>query len=169
MAATTQDELLTLTQKEYAKLADLLATVEEATALIEDDDETSIRDIVAHRSHWIGLYFGWYFDGLAGEEVHFPAKGYKWNELKRYNESLRRLHADLSWNEACTNLAEAHWDLIKFIESRSDDDLYSGPMVGAKNDWTPGRWAEAAGASHYRSAAKTIRHHLRERSDVVKN
>jgi len=35
-------------------------------------------------------------------------------------------------------------------------------MQGANNDWTTGRWAEAAGPSHYRSAAKFIRQCSRE-------
>lgn len=30
-------------------------------------------------------------------------------------------------------------------------------MTGANNDWAPGRWAVAAGPSHYRSAAKFVR------------
>lgn len=161
MAATTQDQLLAVTTKEFAKLADLLATIDESTALQKDEDDTSIRDIVAHRSHWIGLYLGWYFDGLAGNDVYFPAEGYKWNELKKFNASLRELYRELKWEDACSNLCAAHDELVAFIQQRSDDDLYSGPMVGAKNDWTPGRWAEAAGASHYRSAAKTIRTRLR--------
>ena len=51
--------------------------------------------------------------------------------------------------------------LAGFLETRSNAELYEGPMKGAKNNWTPGRWAEAAGASHFRSAAKYIRGRLR--------
>lgn len=31
------------------------------------------------------------------------------------------------------------------------------PMRGGGSDWTTGRWAEAAGASHRRSAARWVR------------
>lgn len=161
MAATSQAALLAVTEKEFAKLDKLLAKVPQKTAQVPDDDDTSIKDVIAHRAHWIGLFFGWYHDGLAGKQVWFPAEGYKWNELNRYNSLLRANQRDLDWDAACKDLRDAHESLVEFILSRSDEDLYAGPMLGAKNDWTPGRWAEASGPSHYRSAAKYIRARLR--------
>lgn len=56
---------------------------------------------------------------------------------------------------------DAHHKLMKFLTESSNDNLYGGPMKGANNAWTPGRWAEAAGPSHYRSAAKYTRSRLR--------
>ena len=162
MAATSQSELLSLTEKEFAKLDKLVSDIDADTALCKDSDDTSIKDIVAHRAHWVDLFFGWYFDGLVGKVVHFPAKGYKWNELKRYNAWLRESQAELDWDEAKAMLREQHRKLVAFISERDDADLYSGAMQGANNDWTPGRWAEAAGPSHYRSAGKYIRARLRE-------
>lgn len=161
MAATTKDDLLAVAKTEFAKLDKLLVELDEQKALVKDQDDTSIKDIVGHRSHWIRLFFGWYHDGLDGKEVFFPAEGYKWNDLKRYNADLRAEQADLNWETARRDLRRAHDDLIEFIERSSDVDLYAGPMVGANNQWTPGRWAEAAGPSHYRSAAKYIRRRLK--------
>lgn len=160
MAATTKDDLLAIAQTEYDRLDRLLAQLDERTALLKDEDDTSVKDIVGHRAHWIRLFFGWYHDGLDGKEVFFPAEGYKWNDLKRYNAALRTEQADLGWESVCCDLQQAHDELIEFIERNSDGDLYGGPMVGANNQWTPGRWAEAAGPSHYRSAAKYIRRRL---------
>jgi hypothetical protein len=161
MAASNKGELLAITTKEFQKLQDVLSRVDETTALAKDEDDTSIKDIIAHRAHWIGLFFGWYRDGLAGKEVHFPAEGYKWNELKRFNAALREQHTSVKWSAAKRNLEKAHGELIEFIENATDDDLYSGPMVGANNHWPPGRWAEAVGPSHYRSAAKYVRGRLK--------
>ena len=161
MPATDREQLLAVTEKEFSKLRHLLEGVDEPLALAKDDDDTSIKDIVAHRAHWIGLFIGWYTAGSAGEEVHFPAPGFKWNELPRYNAELRASQAGIGWDEACELLDEAHSRLWGFIQDHSDQDLYGGPMAGAKNDWTTGRWAEAAGPSHYRSAAKYIRSRLR--------
>ena len=122
----------------------------------------SIKDIVGHRAHWIDLFLGWYADGQAGREVQFPAEGYKWNDLKRYNADLRVRQAGLSWSEARVMLADRHRALTSFIEGESDEKLYGGPMKGGNNKWPAGRWAEAAGPSHYRSAAKYVRARLRE-------
>lgn len=147
--------------KEFTKLL-RLAEALEVDVLSKDEEGTSIKDVVVHRAHWIGLFLGWYNDGQAGKEVFFPAKGYKWNELKRYNRELRAESKDVDWPGAMRRLKNAHKKLVCFLEELSDKELYGGAMKGANNKWTPGRWAEAAGPSHYRSAAKYIR--MRQRS-----
>ena len=161
MAAQTKADLLAATHAEYAKLAKTLAQVDPADALVKDADDTSIKDAVGHRAHWIDLFLGWYADGVAGKDVVFPAPGYKWNQLKAYNAALRDAQADLGWQDAVTLLAAKHAALVDLLESLSDVQLYAGPMPGADNAWTAGRWAEASGPSHYRSAAKYVRARLR--------
>lgn len=161
MPSTNRDELLAVAVKEFEKLTKLLDRVAAGAAMAKDDDDTSIKDVVAHRAHWIGLFLGWYHDGMAGQIVHFPAPGFKWSELKRYNAMLRAEQTGLGWTAACDDLRHAHGLLIDFIEQHGDVELYGGPMAGANNQWTPGRWAEAAGPSHYRSAAKYIRARLK--------
>lgn len=162
MAAKTKPELLEVTQREYDKLCKLIAELDTNTALAKDQEDTSIKDVVAHRAHWIDLFLGWYRDGQAGKAVHFPARGYKWNQLKAYNAALRASQVDLGWSDARAALTEAHVRLVKLLKSLDDEALFSAPMKGARNDWTTGRWAEAAGPSHYRSAAKYIRARARE-------
>lgn len=161
MPATCKADLLEVTIKEFSKLERLLDSVEENAALVKDDDDTSIKDVVAHRAHWIDLFLGWYSDGRAGKQVFFPAEGYKWNDLKRYNADLRERQVALSWDDARSMLVDAHRTLVAFVDGLSQDDLYANPMIGANNNWTPGRWAEAAGPSHYRSASKAVRAQLK--------
>lgn len=161
MAAKNKDELLAVSKKEFEKLDKLMDSVDPPSALIKDDEDTSIKDIIAHRAHWIDLFLGWYRDGLAGKAVHFPAEGYKWNELKRYNADLRARQAEIDWDEALAMLRKNQEKLLTLLQSCSNQELYGGLMKGANNNWTPGRWAEAAGPSHFRSAAKYIRSRLR--------
>lgn len=162
MAAQSKQELLLLTEKEFSKLELLLEKLPVALQLETDGEGISPKDIVAHRAHWIELFMGWYEDGQLGKTVYFPAKGYKWNETKRYNADLRKQQADMSWLQAVEFLKDNHEALLGLIEKLSDHDLYAGPMKGANNAWTSGRWAEASGPSHYRSAAKYLRQRLRE-------
>ena len=162
IAATSKQELLAVTVKEFARLNGLLDELGAAEANRKREDDTSIKDVVGHRAHWIKLFLGWYRDGRAGKTVYFPAKGYKWNQLKEYNRELRARQAKLSWTDVKRRLRTNHTKLLKFIEGHTDKELYGGPMQGANNDWTTGRWAEAAGPSHYRSAVKFIRKCLRE-------
>lgn len=161
MAAQDKTELLDVTRHELNRLELLLAGVGESAALSKDAEDTSIKDVIAHRAHWIDLFLGWYADGLAGKAVAFPAPGYKWSELKRYNAELRSAQASMNWLTAQTLLRNNALKLIGFMEKCSNNALYGGPMKGAHNDWTPGRWAEAAGPSHFRSAAKYIRARLK--------
>lgn len=157
MAAASKTELLSVTETEFEKLRILIDALESDTALRHREDNTSIKDVIAHRAHWIELFLGWYHDGLAGKPVYFPAKGYKWSDLKRYNVALRDRQAHLTWADTISLLDANHQKLMALIHSLSNSQLYGSAMKGAKNAWTPGRWAEAAGASHYRSASKSIR------------
>lgn len=158
-AATTKSDLIAVTEKEYAKLHRLITDIPDAQAMRKREDDTSIKDVIAHRAHWITLFLGWQADGAAGKPVHFPAPGYKWNDLKRYNADLRAQQKALDWDGARADLAAQHARLTGFIARC--DTLYAGPMPGGNNAWSTGRWAEAAGPSHYRSAAKWIRACLR--------
>lgn len=161
MPATKKSDLLAINGKEFSKLKALIAPVSEQQALVKDSQDNSIKDVIAHRAHWIDLFLGWYANGQAGIPLYFPAKGYKWNELPRYNADLRQQQTTFGWHASVNLLEEGYDKLTRFIEALSDDELYGGAMKGAKNNWTPGRWAEAAGPSHFRSASKYIRARLR--------
>ncbi|QBF29972.1 ClbS/DfsB family four-helix bundle protein [Thalassococcus sp. S3] len=160
-AATTKAELHAVTAKEYGKLRKLIDPLPETLALHKFGDDVSIKDVVAHRAHWTRMFFGWVDDGAAAREVHLPAKGYKWNQLKDYNAKLRADQADMTWEEAKSELEATHKTLLERIDTMTEAELYGGPMPG-QSKWTTGRFAEASGASHYRSAAKFVRNALKE-------
>ncbi|GAB5448564.1 ClbS/DfsB family four-helix bundle protein [Gymnodinialimonas sp.] len=152
-AATTKADLMTVTDREWTKLNALLEKVPGDLAETKDADDTCIKDILTHRAHWIGLFFQWLEEGAAAQ---MPDHGVKWNELKAYNAGLRDRYADVTWDAARAGLTEAHGRLRDWIAQSDDAALYGEPMPGGTG-WTPGRYAEAAGPSHYRSAAKYIR------------
>lgn len=160
-AATNRADLIAVTIKDYDKLRTLIDQMPAAQATLKRADDTSIKDVIGHRAHWIDLFLGWYAQGQAGETPEIPAPGYKWNQLKAYNADLRAAQADLGWDDVRDLLAANHARLLRFMETLDDAALYGGPMQGGGNKWTTGRWAEAAGPSHYRSAAKWVRACLR--------
>ncbi|WJY21997.1 ClbS/DfsB family four-helix bundle protein [Fontisubflavum oceani] len=155
-AATTRDALIAVTVKDYAKLERLIADIPAGLAERKFEDDTSIKDVICHRAHWSGLFFKWIDQAAAGGPVHMPDEGVKWNQLKPYNADLRERYADLSWDEARGWLAREHERLLAFMEAGTDESLYGGPFP-TTSGWTTGRYAEASGPSHYRSAAKFIR------------
>lgn len=160
-AAVCKSDLLAVCEAEFAKLSATLDGVDAATAELAGDDDFSIKDTVAHRAHWIDLYLGWVSDGRAGEDVATPAPGYKWNALKVYNAMLREQMSGLTWPEARAALDAAHLRLMEFLKGEDDASLYTPHLMPWMNKWTLGRWAEASGASHYRSANKYIRKIIR--------
>lgn len=163
MPATCKTDLLNVTLREFAKLTDILDRVPVAAQLAPDPEAegTTLKDIIGHRAHWIALFLGWYAEGQKGKQPDLPAPGYKWNELKRFNADLRLAQVDLTWDDARALLERNHQALLSLLNNLDDTALYAVPMPGGNNKWTTGRWAEAAGPSHYRSASKYIRARLK--------
>ncbi|MGJ8561472.1 MAG: ClbS/DfsB family four-helix bundle protein [Litorimonas sp.] len=85
-----------------------------------------------------------------------PRRGYKWNELNALNETIFQNQKGWTWSAACEALEGAHLQLLDDLHNASEAELYGGPLAPSLT-WTRGRYAEAAGASHYRSAAKVLR------------
>ncbi len=104
-----------------------------------------------------GLFFQWLGEGAAAQ---VPDHGVKWNGLKAYNAGLRARYAQVPWAEARAALAREAARLRTWIAAQDEAVLYDGPMPGGTG-WTRGRYAEAAGPSHFRSAAKYVRRHMK--------
>lgn len=168
MPAQSKDELRAVTEKEFVKLTKLLDSLAEGEADCPTSDAVSIKQVIGHRAHWLGLFFHWYEDGLAGHDVQTPAPGYKWNQLKPYNAKVYEAAAARSWTSVRADLEARHADLIAFIDGVEDTVLYATHIFPWTNDWTLGRWAESAGPSHYRSAAKFVRKAKREFAQETK-
>lgn len=65
-AATCKADLASVTAREYGKLSPLIASIPADQALCKRVDDTSIKDVIGHRAHWIDLFPGWHARGLAG-------------------------------------------------------------------------------------------------------
>lgn len=161
-AATNKADLVAVFDQELTKLRNTLDGIGEAqSSLSTVDDDTTIKGIIAHRTHWMGLFHGWYEDGLAGRDVHVPAKGYKWNQLKAYNAALYEKGNAMPWGDLLSDFEKACNKLRRFIAARDDDALYHSGAYSWTGKWTLGRYAEASGPSSFRSANTYIRKALR--------
>ncbi|WP_417804658.1 ClbS/DfsB family four-helix bundle protein [Thalassospira lucentensis] len=161
-AATNKTDLLAVFDKELAKLRKTLDGVDEAKAsLSAPDDDATIKGVIAHRTHWMGMFHGWYENGVAGREVHVPAKGYKWNQLKEYNARLYAKGNQTPWSVLLAGFETACDKLRQFIAAQDEDTLYTSGAHAWTGKWTLGRYAEASGPSHFRSANTYIRKVLR--------
>ena len=138
-AATNKTDLLALFDKDLAKLHKTLDGIGEAQAcLATPDDDTTIKGVIVHRTHWMGMFHGWYEDGVPGREVHVPAKGYKWNQLKAYNASLYAKGNKTPWVKLLSDIEAACHRLRLFIETQEDSALYSSGAHPWTGKWTLG-------------------------------
>ncbi|MEM9342475.1 MAG: ClbS/DfsB family four-helix bundle protein [Pseudomonadota bacterium] len=164
-AAANKHDLLAAFDTELAKLRKTLSGIdEEQSSLSLPDDNTTIKGVIAHRTHWMEKFHRWYQDGVAGRDVHVPAKGYKWNQLKEYNAPVYSRGDKMAWNDLRVEFDDACDKLREFIEGLDDSELYTAGFHGWTGRWTLGRYAEASGPSHFRSANVYIRKVLRTRS-----
>jgi hypothetical protein len=69
MAAKSKSKLLEVTESEFGKLMKLVDSIDAAIALKKRDQDTSIKDVIAQRAHWIDLFLAWHADSLAGKPV----------------------------------------------------------------------------------------------------
>ncbi|NJK70851.1 MAG: ClbS/DfsB family four-helix bundle protein [Thermales bacterium] len=88
-AAKNTKDLLITTKLELQKLQDTLKDIDEkSSSWTSSEDDSSIKQIIAHRTEWMKMFFVWYQDGVEGKEPQVPAPGYKWNQLKEYNTMI---------------------------------------------------------------------------------
>lgn len=72
-AATSKGELTAVTEKEYEKLEKLLISIDSKQAKAKFDD-TSIKDVIGHRAHWISLFLGWHKMAWLAKKYFFLQK-----------------------------------------------------------------------------------------------
>lgn len=58
MIGKTKSELLNAAEKEFEKPANLIGPIDANSALGKGDEDTSIKDIIAHRAHRIEFFLG---------------------------------------------------------------------------------------------------------------
>ncbi|MEL6913172.1 MAG: ClbS/DfsB family four-helix bundle protein [Pseudomonadota bacterium] len=159
-AATNKDDLLSATHAEYRKLLALVERFDAKRAKVSDASGYSAQRIVGHRAAWIDLFFGWCRDADAGITPRMPKAGYLWRNTPELSDEIWAEQRQMTWREIVALLDKKHAAFVEFLEGQDDDALYAKPMSpGLK--WTRGRYAEAVGPAHYRSAAKYMRGLLR--------
>ncbi len=162
-AAKNKQELLEATRKELDKLKETISKADpEQAEYFDKEIEASIKSIISHRMEWIRMFFGWYQDGIDQKEPQVPAPGYKWNQLKELNAKIWERDEKKKWNQICEDFETESQKLIEFIESQDNKTLYTPKLYEWLNKWTLGRWLEASGSSHFRSANKNIKKILKK-------
>ena len=79
---------------------------------------------LAYQLGWTGLLLQWERDEQAGQTVHTPAEGYKWNDLGGLYQQFYRQYGSLSLQEAQTRLRGQAAQICTWLETLSEQELF---------------------------------------------
>lgn len=114
----------------------------------------SAANLVSYLIGWGEQVLYWHQQEAAGEEIDFPAKGVKWNELGKLAQKYYVDYQHVtSWPTLLAMLEENQQQLLALVNSYSDDALYHQPWYGK---WTRGRMIQFNSASPYKNASARL-------------
>ncbi|GAB4424016.1 MAG: ClbS/DfsB family four-helix bundle protein [Anaerolineales bacterium] len=158
-------EILAESRKEREKLDNLLATL--TSEQMTDPGalgDWSVKDVLAHLYEWEQMVLGWLSAAEHGETPSVPAEGYKWSQLPALNEEIRQKHGSRSLNEMHKMYQESYAQIMKTIESISEDEMFTPGLHRWMNKNTLGTYFVSATSSHYRWALKELKKGIRAKS-----
>lgn len=156
----SKEQLLAAMDKTWLALQKKLARVPEDCAfdpLMEghaSGTQMSAANLVSYLLGWGEQILLWHKQEAAGEEIDFPARGFKWNELGGLAQKFYADYAGIrSWPQLCAMLEQNHRQLIELIAGYSDTELYQQNWYGK---WTRGRMIQFNSVSPYTNAGNRL-------------
>jgi len=123
----------------------------------------SAADLVSYLIGWNELVLSWLDQDDKGQDVDFPATGFKWNELGQLAQKFYKDCDGVDYHELLDRLKKAKENLVETISARSDNELYGGPWHGK---WPKGRMIQFNTSSPYANARSRIRKWLKTQTRV---
>ncbi len=156
----SKDELLREIDKNFSLLSRKLDDVDDSRAFAKileghaRGTRMSVADLVSYLLGWGELVLHWHEQEARGEEITFPAAGFKWNELGRLAQKFYRDYEHVkSFPTLKDRLHENNLQLMFLVESFRDEDLYGRSWYGK---WTRGRMIQFNTSSPYRNAGNRL-------------
>jgi hypothetical protein len=153
----SKDELLEAMEKSSAALQKKLARIPESMAFnvcLEGHvagTQMSAANLVSYLIGWGEQVLYWHQQEADGDEIDFPATGFKWNELGKLAQKYYADYAHIrSWSELLRSLEDNQRQLRELVETYTDDALYHQLWYGK---WTRGRMIQFNSASPYKNAS----------------
>ncbi|MDQ8934381.1 ClbS/DfsB family four-helix bundle protein [Acinetobacter rudis] len=96
---------------------------DEKNKIITGVDKTPSQNI-SYQLGWVSLLLEWEKDEKIGKEVITPKKGFKWNNLGLLYQEFYQTYCSYSLDEKKRLLSEKVNDVIDWIQSLTDDELF---------------------------------------------
>ena len=159
----TKDELISTANAQHNKLWELINAMsdEEQNAIfLFDDRDKNIRDVLIHLYEWHQLLLNWIKANASGKEKSFLPEPYNWKTYPTMNvEMIWKKHQNTLYSKSKKMLLESHTEVMKLIETFSDEELFTKKYFSWTGTTTLGSYCISATSSHYDWAIKKIKNH----------
>lgn len=156
----TKEELLSLGQKNYQKLQDLIDSYssDQIDKVFPPGTlNRNIRDAIGHLHHWHLLVLKWYKIGMNGEKPSMPEEGYTWKTTPDLNRVILAKYESYSLTKVKALLAESHAKVRALIDSHSHEELFEKKRYKWTGSTSLGAYLISCTSSHYDWALKLIK------------
>lgn len=161
---TTKSGLLEAANGQFSELWRLIDSmpeeVQSAHFSFEDRDK-NIRDVLIHLYEWHQLLLTWIKKNTSGVLTPFLPAPYNWKTYPQMNIGFWQKHQHTPYSDSITMLKQSHADVIKYIESFSDEELFEKKHFSWTGTTTLGSYCISATSSHYDWAIKKIKQHMK--------
>lgn len=156
----TKDELLTLGQKNFNKLNDLVDSYSKEAVHKEFPKgylNRNIVDVLAHLHHWHLMVLDWYAMDMQGKMPNMPAEGYSWKTLPDLNREIWKKYKDIELQAARTLLNQSFDKVQKVIIGHTNEELFQKKKYKWTGSTSLAAYLTSATSSHYDWAYKLIK------------
>lgn len=172
---TTKTELLTTANTHFEKLQKLIDSISEEQQgvefcfeVTEKDKEAhwkrdkNLRDILIHLHEWHRLIINFANNNRESEEVvPFLPVPYTWKSYGGMNIEFWENHQSTSLETAKEMLSKSHDEVIKLIESFSNEELFTKAYFKWSGTTSVGAYFVSATSSHYDWAMKKLKRQVK--------
>ena len=160
--ATTKEELINNAKENYEKLNLLISKLNEEelnTSFDFSKDEKkkeahwkrdkNLRDILIHLYEWHQLLLNWVNSNQKGVDRPFLLEPYNWKTYGDMNIEFWKKHQNTSLEDATMMFNKSHKNILKLIDSFSNEELFSKGTYKWVGGSTLGSYFVSTTSSHY--------------------
>ena len=171
---TVKKDLIELANSNYEKLNLLISKLNEEelnTSFDFSKDEKkkeahwkrdkNLRDILIHLYEWHQLLLNWVNSNQKGVDRPFLLEPYNWKTYGDMNIEFWKKHQNTSLKDATMMFNKSHKNILKLIDSFSNEELFSKGTYKWVGGSTLGSYFVSTTSSHYDWAIKKLKAHQR--------
>lgn len=123
--------------------------------------DKNLRDVLIHLYEWHQLLLNWIAANQMSEKKPFLPEPYNWKTYGEMNVEFWKKHQETSLDDSKKKVKESHKQVIKVIETFSNEELFAKKAFPWTGTSTLGAYCVSATSSHYDWAIKKVKAHIK--------